>query len=735
MAAELRRFLMGLGHYNINKRFIAYLKLQSCDFNLVKQFLTHGVDVNYKDNYSNISLHYAVRLDKINIVQEILKAGADPNAVNAQRNTPLHMAVLTGNIRVIQELLLHGANVMAANDIGNIPLHVATIHGKSKVLDLLIKSDDRQINLRNSRGNAVLHLAVVHGKPAAIECLVRHGVDINQSNEDGNKPLHLAAIHNRSNVIKTLINCGADTNLCNKSGLTPLQLAINLGRIDAVQAFVALKAFHKMGQADINGNTSLHMAAIRGNVDEVKALTSYEGYVMRINWDGNTPLHVAAIHGNTDVVEALIHRGANASHTNIMGHNPLHLAVIHNKPAVIDTLFKSGTCIDGLTGRRYIITLDGYKCPEVGIMNPVRSVRYTELRDEFGDQAESYEGNTPLHIAAVFGHTKVIETLIKLGADVDFKNKEGNTPLHIAAIHGKLDVIEMLLEAGANINSDNHKRITPLHSAAIFFKSTSIEKLIQSGADIDHTGFGRGVALSMALYCCKAIHLDELNKISSMHIAGSSSNKFRLYPFEKYDVTQVFASAKTLIKYHILKKGIWSNVPLWDELQNLNTYSELSFFVKDCCMEVNFMKSKSFYESVVLNVFASSTDGILGENTSCNFVKEYVLDLLLSGECPIYCDLILPYLDKKAVQKKLSKVIIYVRGSKQEIIALNHLTISILFDYLTNIDIFNLILAFSNVEEGMRRRNESCGRPRIECETRSADPVTGLNTPTSSSCY
>ncbi|GFY47126.1 hypothetical protein TNIN_257741 [Trichonephila inaurata madagascariensis] len=694
MAAELRRFLMGLGHYNINKRFIAYLKLQSCEFSLVKQFLTHGVDVNYKDNYSNISLHYAVRLDKINIVQEILKAGADPNAVNAQRNTPLHMAVLTGNIRVIQELLLHGADVMAANGIGNIPLHVATIHGKSKVLDLLIKSDKHQIYQKNAGGNAALHLAVVHGKPAAIKCLARHGVDVNQPNEDGNTPLHLGAFHNRANVIKTLVDCGADTNLCNRFGLTPLQLAINLGRIDAAQAFVVVKAFRKTDHVDMSGNTSLHMAAISGNTEEVKALIGFEGYVMRINWEGNTPLHVAAIHGNTSVVEALIHRGADAKHTNMMGHNALHLAVIHRQTAVIETLIRCGAFIDSRTGKRYTVTFDGPKSPEVGFMNQVKPVRYTELRDEFGNQAESYEGNTSLHIAAVFGHLEVIETLIQHAADVDFKNKEGNTPLHIAAIHDKVDVIEILLNAGADINSVNIKRITPLHSAAIFFKQNSIEKLIQSGANIDHNGFGRGLALSMALYCCKAIHLDELNRKSSMRIAESSPNEFRLYPFEKYDVSQVFASTKILIKYHVLKWGGWSCVNQWNELENESTYSELQLFVKDCCSEVNFMESKSFYESVVSNVFVP-TDEDFDETTPCNYVQEFVLDLLLSGECPIYRDLILPYMDKKTVQKKLSKLIIYVKGSKQDIIALNHLTMSILSDYLSNIDIFNLIRAFT----------------------------------------
>lgn len=46
-------------------------------------------------------------------------------------------------------------------------------------------------------------------------------------------------------------------------------------------------------------------------------------------------------------------------------------------------------------------------------------------------------GATALFVAAASGHSKIVQLLIKNGADVNLKNNEGLTPLHAASDFGK----------------------------------------------------------------------------------------------------------------------------------------------------------------------------------------------------------------------------------------------------------------------------------------------------------
>ncbi len=43
------------------------------------------------------------------------------------------------------------------------------------------------------------------------------------------------------------------------------------------------------------------------------------------------------------------------------------------------------------------------------------------------------DGSTPLHYAAAFGQTHVLETLVKAGIAIDNRDDARNTPLHLAA--------------------------------------------------------------------------------------------------------------------------------------------------------------------------------------------------------------------------------------------------------------------------------------------------------------
>ena len=67
--------------------------------------------------------------------------------------------------------------------------------------------------------------------------------------------------------------------------------------------------------------------------------------------------------------------------------------------------------------------------------------------------------------------------------DVNQRNIFGDTPLHLADLWGDTDAVLMLINSGADVNSIGEREQTPLFHA----KTTDIAKiLIDTGADVGH---------------------------------------------------------------------------------------------------------------------------------------------------------------------------------------------------------------------------------------------------------
>lgn len=78
--------------------------------------------------------------------------------------------------------------------------------------------------------------------------------------------------------------------------------------------------------------------------------------------------------------------------------------------------------------------------------------------------------NTPLMLAALFGHTEVIKALIAAKVDLDLVNGDGNTALATAAFLCHTEVVAALLEAGADKNVKNTGGATAYASVAVDFE-------------------------------------------------------------------------------------------------------------------------------------------------------------------------------------------------------------------------------------------------------------------------
>jgi ankyrin repeat protein len=93
-------------------------------------------------------------------------------------------------------------------------------------------------------------------------------------------------------------------------------------------------------------------------------------------------------------------------------------------------------------------------------------------------------GHTPLINAVIAENNSMVKTLIKLGANVNLKNKDGNTSVHFAAGDGSVERLEILVEAKADITCTSSSG-GPLHWAAGKGRAKAIKYLIDKGSNIN----------------------------------------------------------------------------------------------------------------------------------------------------------------------------------------------------------------------------------------------------------
>jgi ankyrin repeat protein len=103
-----------------------------------------------------------------------------------------------------------------------------------------------------------------------------------------------------------------------------------------------------------------------------------------------------------------------------------------------------------------------------------------------GINAHSDDGWTPLHLAAFFGHAKVVELLLAHGADTAARstNPNANTPLHAALAANQKMVAGLLIGHGADVNAADGGGWRPLHLAAANNNLDALKTLVAQGADV-----------------------------------------------------------------------------------------------------------------------------------------------------------------------------------------------------------------------------------------------------------
>ena len=154
----------------------------------------------------------------------------------------------------------------------------------------------------------------------------------------------MAALNGQIDTVKILVdefNCsplmfnGLEMELS-------FMLLVRAITIELIDLLIRTYQLDPMGKDD-DGNTPLHIAAQKGQVDTVKHLiTEYEVKIDARNNQDNTPLCVAALNGQIDIIKILVEEfNCSPFVQGFRNGTLLHAACLNNNIELIDLLIRT----------------------------------------------------------------------------------------------------------------------------------------------------------------------------------------------------------------------------------------------------------------------------------------------------------------------------------------------------------------------------------------------------------
>ena len=274
------------------------------------------------------------------------------------------------------------------------------------------------------------------------------GVDINQKDINGNPYIITAVRTCASRTIETLLTFNPDPDI-----------------------------------TDANNNTALLWAIIENKNDIFRLLIQHGANIQAANNDGENGLMLAASGNNAEALMFFLKNGFDAARKNNSGQNALTMAISTGCDTTAGLLIKNGAALTPGDATRHFI-----KSCESG---------YSEMAELLLQNGAAIDGiaslypNIPhsdlsgLMNAAYIGHTRLVDMLIKKGADINCTNSAGKTALMFAAEGNNVKAVKLLLDAGAGIEDTDKQDKNSLYHALESFSSNAAGYLIRRGARFD----------------------------------------------------------------------------------------------------------------------------------------------------------------------------------------------------------------------------------------------------------
>jgi len=284
-------------------------------------FLSKGFELDAKDNIGNGIFQYASKKGNIEFLKLLVEKGLDYKSLNDQGGNAFIYAAQGGRgysnrLQVYEYLQSLGLEPNNVTTDGYTPLHRLAYNTTDPAIFQLFLDAGADVNQKDRDGNTPFLNAASRNELEMVELLSIDVTDFNTSNIKGQTALMLAVQRNNPEVVKFLLNNKGDAFAKDDQGNSIayyLLASYNDKNLEAFENKLDLLQNKgvKMNNTQAEGNTLLHLAAKRNNLDLLKRLSTFDIDINKKNDEGLTALHVAAMKAtDNQIMKYLISQGA-----------------------------------------------------------------------------------------------------------------------------------------------------------------------------------------------------------------------------------------------------------------------------------------------------------------------------------------------------------------------------------------------------------------------------------------
>jgi ankyrin repeat protein len=259
---------------------------------------------------------------------------------------------------------------------------------------------------------------------------------------------------------------------------------------------------------DHNRRLALHHAAESGSLRAMGLLLPrLSTSINDRDVDGYTPLHLAAMNKRNGMIELLIDRGASLSVTDKKERIPLFYAVENFDCSTVQALISKGADVntrDSTLQSPLFVAAEGLNASAVALL--MCHSADAEVRDKYGygalDVAASSFLRTvvsrrtageqvtqALYLAIQHGNVSVVDCLLRLGANLNWRLDQAPSPLSLAVRLGNFAIAELLADGWTSTDdgSDNTEELPS--SRARLYRDRLIIRALEIGKYLNYRLF------------------------------------------------------------------------------------------------------------------------------------------------------------------------------------------------------------------------------------------------------
>ena len=518
---------------------------------VVRFLLRRGADINaVSDGMGDTALHLAAMCPweprSLELTQMLMNAGCNPHIRNLRGETPMIVALQRGYLSVLEHLL--SSNVLLPPSILPIALQNRST---LRIVEFLIRKG-ADMHSTTSNGDTVLHLAVaeyvestclelvksfiragcnptslsVGGRsvlqgaierdytsvmehllscnvpvppdilPIAlqnrstlrnIESLICKGADVHSTTSNGDTVLHLAVVEYAEptclELVKTFIRAGCNPTTCNSKGKPVFQVAIERSYTSVVEHLLSCNVPFPPGILPIALQT-------RSTPKMVKFLIRKGADVHSTTSSGDTVLHIAVAMyvepACLELVKSFIRAGCDSTIPNSKRQTVLEVAVNRDYSSVVEHLL---SCNGPFPPDVLPIALQNHSTLRI-----IESL----IRKGANVHSTTSNGDTVLHLAvAEYVEStclELVKTFTGAGCNPTTRNSRGKSVFQVAIKRGYTSVVDHLLSRNVPFPADTLPIALQNHSTR-----RVVTFLIRKGADVHSTTSNGDTVLHLAV--------------------------------------------------------------------------------------------------------------------------------------------------------------------------------------------------------------------------------------------